>query len=858
MGELNIENHVRYILSVEKSGTHYPQKKDSFESVVMEHLRVNGAYWGLTALDILGKLDVVDQDEVVSWVMQCQDESGGFGGNIGHDPHILYTLSAIQVLALFDKMDVLDKDKFKTQEQSQLNQIDLHFNLDIAGLQNEDGSFSGDMWGEVDTRFSYIALCSLALLRCLDKVNVETAVKYIVSCKNFDGGFGCTPGAESHAGQIFCCVGALAIAGALHHVDKDLLGWWLCERQVKSGGLNGRPEKLPDDKENGGISDRPDDAVDVFHTYFGVAEGKQLHTRVIAWGLHNYPSLVPKLVSFYTSFDFLEDAHFVTASSNILHPLPWNVLISSYVRKGLFGEAIFAYKQMGQKRIRPDNFTYPSILKACSEQSNLAFGKEVHNSIEGNFTEWNMFVQNSLVAMYGKCGDVDTARSFFDKMLAKDEVSWNSIISAYASKGRWDEAFELFESMRRAGVELNTITWNTIAGGACSHISSLKLGKEIHGLAVRSLFVDYVNVKNALITLYSRCRDLKHAYVVFRSVEVASIITWNSMISGYASWDMSEDASFLYREMLLAGNEPNFVTVASMLPLCARAANLQHGKEFHCFILRREHFQGYLLIWNSLIDMYARSGKVWVARTLFNMLEKRDAVTYTSLIAGYGIQGEGKMAVRLFEEMIKHHIEPDHVAMVAVLSACSHSGMVAEGQLLFRTMQTIYGITPNLEHYACMVDLYGRAGLLMKAKDFIIRMPYEPTPEMWATLVGACRIHRNTDIGEWAAEKLLETKPQNPGYYVLISNMYAAAGCWNKLAKVRTFMRDSGVRKDPGCAWVDVGDGFSPFLVEDTTSIDSAGLYLLLRGVTEQMKDLGYIAEEDPTQKEDFFLESLG
>ncbi|KAM3380454.1 geranylgeranyl transferase type-2 subunit beta 1 isoform X1 [Capsicum galapagoense] len=324
MGELLVEKHAKYIITVEK-------RKDDFESVVMEHLRLNGAYWGLTTLDIMGKLGAVEQDEVISWVMQCQHESGcclallscflamifgGFGGNIGHDPHLLYTLSAIQVLALFDKLHVLDIDKVSNY---------------IAGLQNEDGSFSGDIWGEVDTRFSYISILSLALLHRLDKIDVGKAVKYIISCKNVDGGFGCTPGAESHAGQIFCCVAALAITGSLHHVDKDLLGWWLCERQVKSGGLNGRPEKLPDvccscdivisisksvmsfidshvvasqvcyswwvlsslimidrvhwidkgklvqfildcqDKENGGISDRPDDAVDVFHTYFGVA-----------------------------------------------------------------------------------------------------------------------------------------------------------------------------------------------------------------------------------------------------------------------------------------------------------------------------------------------------------------------------------------------------------------------------------------------------------------------------------------------------------------------------------------------------------------------------------------------------------
>ncbi|XP_018807570.1 geranylgeranyl transferase type-2 subunit beta 1-like isoform X1 [Juglans regia] len=282
MGELVTEKHVQYILSVEK-------RKDDFISVAMEYLRMNGAYWGLTTLDLLGKLDAVDVDEVVSWIMKCQHESGGFGGNIGHDPHILYTLSAVQVLALFDKLNVLDIENVTNY---------------IAGLQNEDGSFSGDEWGEVDTRFSYIAICCLSILHHLNKINVEKAVSYIVSCKNLDGGFGCTPGGESHAGQIFCCVGALAITGSLHHIDKDLLGWWLCERQVKAGGLNGRPEKLPDvcyswwvlsslimidrvhwiskeklvkfildcqDTENGGISDRPDDAVDVYHTYFGVA-----------------------------------------------------------------------------------------------------------------------------------------------------------------------------------------------------------------------------------------------------------------------------------------------------------------------------------------------------------------------------------------------------------------------------------------------------------------------------------------------------------------------------------------------------------------------------------------------------------
>ncbi|KAG6656266.1 hypothetical protein I3843_04G009900 [Carya illinoinensis] len=552
---------------------------------------------------------------------------------------------------------------------------------------------------------------------------------------------------------------------------------------------------------------------------------------------------------------------------------------TTHIVNELFGEALSAFKQMVDKGIRPDNFTYPSVLKACGEKLDLGFGREVHNFINSNSVEWNLFVHNALVSMYGRFGEIDVARSLFDKMPEKDEVSWNTMISAYASRGLWGKAFELFENMRMTGIEVDIITWNTIASGclrmgnfkgaldllsqmiafgihldsvaiiiglgACSHIGVIKLGKEMHGSAIRSCNDGFDNVKNALITMYSRCKDLRHAYILFRLIENKSLVTWNSMLSGYSHMDQSEEASFLFREMLLSRIEPNYVTIASILPLCARVANLQHGKEFHCYITKREGFKGYLLLWNALVDMYARSGKVIEARRVFDSLSERDEVTYTSLIAGYGMQGEGEAALKVFEEMKVSRTKPDHITMVAVLSACSHSGLVVQGQRIFEKMPAVYGISPRLEHYSCMVDLFGRAGLLNKAKEIITTMPCRPTPAMWATLLGACRIHGNTDIGEWAAQKLLEMRPKNSGYYVLIANMYAAAGCWNNLAKVRTSMRDLGVKKAPGRAWIDVGMGFSPFGVGDTSNPYAQEIYTLLDGLTELMKDAGYVASED-------------
>jgi len=281
--ELLRDKHISFILA-------YSSKTaDDYEYVVSEYLRMNGVYWGLTAMDLMGALDQMNRKDVLKFVSECQHECGGFGASIGHDPNLLCTLSAIQILALFDAIDTISVESVVEY---------------VKSLQQSDGSFYGDKWGEVDTRFSFAAVACLSLLNRLDAIDVDKAVEFVLKCQNFDGGFGSRPGSESHSGQIYCCLGLLAIANKLHHVDADTLGWWLCERQLPSGGLNGRPEKLPDvcyswwvlaslkmigrldwihrekliafilatqDEETGGISDRPGDMVDPYHTLFGLA-----------------------------------------------------------------------------------------------------------------------------------------------------------------------------------------------------------------------------------------------------------------------------------------------------------------------------------------------------------------------------------------------------------------------------------------------------------------------------------------------------------------------------------------------------------------------------------------------------------
>ncbi|OQR77424.1 geranylgeranyl transferase type-2 subunit beta-like [Tropilaelaps mercedesae] len=283
--ELLLEKHTKYIVE-------FANKKDSYEYAVTEHLRMSGIYWSMTAVDLMGALSEFDKDDLIFFVKSCQHPCGGFSPAPRHDPHILYTLSAVQILVTLDALSEVNVDAA----------VDY-----VVSLHQKDGSFFGDKWGETDTRFSFCAVATLALLKRLDAVDTSSVANHVMACMNFDGGFGCRPHSETHAGQIYCCLGTLSIIGQLsRHVSTyaDQLAWWLAERQLPSGGLNGRPEKLPDvcyswwvlaslamlgrlhwidkedlvqfilatqDEQDGGFADRPGDEVDPFHTLFGLA-----------------------------------------------------------------------------------------------------------------------------------------------------------------------------------------------------------------------------------------------------------------------------------------------------------------------------------------------------------------------------------------------------------------------------------------------------------------------------------------------------------------------------------------------------------------------------------------------------------
>eukprot|EP01018_Ginkgo_biloba_P001270 Gb_03440 [translate_table: standard] len=571
--------------------------------------------------------------------------------------------------------------------------------------------------------------------------------------------------------------------------------------------------------------------------------GKQVHTHMVDNGIQGNAYLDNILIAMYAKCESPTDARQVFDKMSKPDAFCWNVMIGGYASSGHFKEALTLYYQMLQAGTRPDSFTFPRVLKACSALAALQQGKEIHHCIIKSGFESYLFVGNALVAMYSKCGCIDDAFKVFDKMSQRDVVSWNTMITAYAQNGYFNEALKLFCQMHFAGVDSSSVTIASVLP-ACANLTALQCGKEIHGHTIRTGIESNVFVENAFVTMYAKCGSLEDARRVFDKMSQRDLVSWTAMIAGYAQNAHCDEALKLFWRMQLADVKVDSVTIASVLSASARLAVLHHGKGIHNYILKSKH-EPDVLVGNALIDMYAKCGSIKDARLVFDNMSQRNVISWTAMIAGYGIHGHGEKALALFHQMQQAGVQPNHITFTALLSACSHAGLVNAGWQYFNRMNQEYCITPGAEHYACMVDLLGRAGHLDEAHDFIKNMPLEPTGSVWGALLGACRIHSNVKLGESLAKRLFELEPENTGNYVLLSNIYAVAGRWNEVAEVRTMMSDRGLTKMPGCSWIEVKNKVHTFLIGDISHPQSDKIYATLETLTGQLKEAGYVPDID-------------
>lgn len=540
---------------------------------------------------------------------------------------------------------------------------------------------------------------------------------------------------------------------------------------------------------------------------------KKLHSNIFRdQVLRADPVLGVKLMRAYAARGKPETARQVFDEVCERNVIIYNVMIRSYVNNRQYRDALVLFKDMLGCGYVPDNYTYPCVLKACSGSSNKVAGLQIHAAAVRVGQDSCLFVGNGLVAMYGKCGCLAEARQVLDEMPRRDVVSWNSMVACYAQNGQFDSALRV-----------------------CREMELLKVGYNSGTMA--SLLPAVSNAS---------AESVEYVEKMFLKMDKSNLISWNVMIAVYVNNSMPAKAVDLFSQMEAHKVEPDVITFASILPACGDLSALSLGRKIHECVERKK-LRPNLLLENALIDMYAKCGCLSDARQVFDKLIVRDVISWTSMISAYGISGLGRDAVALFSRMQNSGLEPDSIAFVSVLSACSHTGLLDKGRHYFNLMIEEHGIEPRLEHFSCMVDLLGRAGKVDEAYRLIQKMPIEPNERVWGALLGACRVYSNMKIGLLAADCLFQLVPEQSGYYVLLSNIYAKAGRWQDVAKVRSTMKSKGIKKAPGVSNFELNNIVHTFLAGDQSHPQSTRIYEELDILVGKMRGLGYVPETDST-----------
>ncbi|ONK80456.1 uncharacterized protein A4U43_C01F17900 [Asparagus officinalis] len=518
----------------------------------------------------------------------------------------------------------------------------------------------------------------------------------------------------------------------------------------------------------------------------------------------------------------------------------WNSIISGCVSNGLPLNGVELFAEMCSSGVNLDLATLVSVLPACSEMSFIKMGQTIHGYSVKVYGNKEITLVNALIDMYSKCGNLGSAKILFERMEDRSIVSWTSMISGYTRNGWFEEAMGLFEMMELEGISPDLYAITSVLH-ACACNGSFDQGKRMHDFVARNGLESNISVVNSLMHVYAKCGDMEAARMVFDCANKKDIISWNTMIGGFSKNCLPNEALELFIKMQ-CHSRPNRVTMACVLPAVASLSSLDKGREMHAQILRAEDLSD-LHVSNALVDMYAKCGALSFARKIFDRIIDKDLISWTVMIAGYGMHGHGREAINAFKEMRCQGIEPDGACFISILYSCSHSGLIDEGWRFFNIMKHEYKIEPTVQHYACMVDLLSRAGRLTKAYNFITSMPIKPDSAIWESLLRACRIHRDVKLAERVAEHVFELEPENTSYYVLLANLYAEVEKWEALKKIREKISRHGKQKHRGCSWIELRNKVHVFASGSKLHPRSEKIGSFLEDVRKRMKEEGYFGQ---------------
>lgn len=611
---------------------------------------------------------------------------------------------------------------------------------------------------------------------------------------------------------------------------------------------------------------------------------KQIQAQLSVNGLMSDGFASSRLIAFCAlsesrNLDYCTVLLFRTQKPNVFS---WNVAIRGYSESEKPSEAVLLYKGMLNCESRPDNYTYPLLLKICANLGLNLMGLEVFGHVIQLGFEFDMFVHNAVIHMLVSCGEFDSASKVFDKSCVRDLVSWNSLINGYARRGLACEALRLFRKMEVERVKPDEVTMVGVVS-SCAQLEDLSCGIELHRFIEGNGINLTAPLANALIDMYMKCGNLEEAQALFNRMTNKTAVSWttmlvgytkfgffdtarsllyemaeknvgpwNAMISGYVQAKHNKEALALFHEMQASNIKPDEVTMVCCLSACSQLGALDVGIWIHRYI-EKHNLSMNVALGTALVDMYAKCGNITKALQVFWEMLGRNSLTWTAIICGLAVHGDAHGALSYFAKMIDAGLMPDEITFIGVLSACSHGGLVEEGRKYFSQMRSKFNLCPDLKHYSCMVDLLGRAGLLEEAEELIKSMPIVADAVVWGALFFACRIHRNIVMGEGAAKKLLELDPHDSGNYILLASMYREENLVEEAGKVLKMMKERGVEKTPGCSSIEVNGNVYEFFVRDKLHPHSKQIYDCLAHLTREAGIVGCISF-DPAFGDNFIL----
>nr|XP_043629237.1 pentatricopeptide repeat-containing protein At2g45350, chloroplastic [Erigeron canadensis] len=590
----------------------------------------------------------------------------------------------------------------------------------------------------------------------------------------------------------------------------------------------------------------------------------QIHANLLTTGFIKNHSLTTKLILKFSSSQHTPlvqfARHIFFARHSVFrktndNPFLWNAVIKTFshsVNEDEIKQAVFVLGLMVENNVCVDKFTVSLVLKACSRIGFVRQGMQVHGFLIKIGFLSDLYLGNCLVSMYVKCGLVEFARQVFDRMSKRDSVSFNAMIDGYVKFGKVELGRELFDSMT---LEMRNLrSWNCMISGygglEDGFLMAWDLFEEMPerdlvswnlmiGCCVKSGRIDLARVLfdrmpkrdviswAKLIDGYAKLGNIEIARRLFDAMPERDVVSCNVMMAGYMKNGVCFEALQVFRNMISEGNlAPDDTTLSIALSAIAQSGHHDEGVSVHFYIKENGHkLDGKLGV--SLVDMYAKSGNIETAMRVFKGIQQKNVDHWNAMIGGLAIHGFGKQAFDMFLRMKKLDVKPDAITFVNVLNACAHSGMVKEGVMCFEIMTRLHMVEPEVQHFGCLVDMFARAGQINEATRIIEQMPIEPNEILWRTLLNACINHENS-IDTQMDEDTIKMDYYDPGTYVLLSNMYARFGMWDRVRRVRGVMKKQRIKKVPGHSWIELDGTFHEFFVGDGSHPQVAEIYSVL------------------------------